>query len=127
MLFGRAAYSPPDRSLNDFYLDGGLIFAGLISGRPADAFGGSFLYSHMSNRARKLDRDMQLFTGLPVPLRDYELSFELTYAASIVPGWTIYPTTHLIFHPGGNVPEPGSSTKPIKNAVVIGVRTVMQY
>ncbi len=127
MLFSRAAYSPPDRSLNDFYLDGGLIFAGLIPGRPADAFGGSFLYSHISNRARDLTRDIRLFTGLPVPLRDYELSLEFTYSASIVPGWTIYPTAHLIFHPGGNVPNPSSPIEPIKNAVVIGVRSVMQY
>lgn len=127
LLFGRAAYSPPDRSLNDFYLDAGIIFAGMIPARPADAFGASFLYSHMSDRARELDRDIRLFTGLQVPLRDYELSFEFTYGASIVPGWTIYPTAHFIFHPGGNVPDPRSPTEPIKNAVVIGVRSVMQY
>jgi len=127
MVFSRAAYSPPDRSLNDFYLDGGIIFAGLIPARPADSFGATFLYSHMSDRARGLDRDTQLFTGLPVPLRDYELSLEFTYGASIVPGWTIYPTAHLIFHPRGNVPDPNSPTQPIKNAVVVGVRSVMQY
>ncbi len=127
LLFGRAAYSPPDRSLNDFYLDAGIIFAGMIPARPADAFGASFLYAHMSDRARGLDRDTRLFTGLPVPLRDYELSFEFTYAAAIVPGWTIYPTAHLIFHPGGNVPDTNSRTKPIRNAVVFGVRSVMQY
>jgi porin len=127
LLFGRAAYSPPDRSLNHFYLDAGIIFAGMIPARPADTFGASFLYSHISDRARGLDRDTRLFTGLPVPLRDYELSFEFTYGASIVPGWTIYPTAHFIFHPGGNVPDPRSPTEPIKNAVVIGVRSVMQY
>jgi len=127
MVFSRAAYSPPARSLNDFYLDGGIVFAGLIPARPGDSFGATFLYSHMSDRARGLDRDTQLFTGLPVPLRDYELSLEFTYGASIVPGWTIYPTAHLIFHPRGNVPDPNSPTQPIKNAVVVGVRSVMQY
>ncbi len=126
-VFGRAAYSPPDRSLNDFYLDAGIIFAGMIPARPADIFGASFLYAHMSNRARGLDRDTRLFTGLPVPLRDFELSFEFTYGAAIVPGWTVYPTAHLIFHPGGNAPDPRSPTEPIRNAVVIGVRSVMQY
>ena len=60
LFFGRAAYSPPDRSLNDFYLDAGIIFAGMIPARPADIFGASFLYSHMSDRARGLDRDMRL-------------------------------------------------------------------
>ena len=127
-MFARAAYSPPDRSLNDFYLDAGIIFAGMLPQRPADIFGASFLYSHMSGRARGLDRDIRLFTGLPVPLRDYELSFEFTYGAAIVPGWTVYPTAHVIFHPGGNVAaNPGSPTVPIRNAVVVGVRSVIQY
>lgn len=127
LLFGRAAYSPPDRSLNDLYVDAGIIFAGMIPARPADNFGASFLYSHMSNRVRGFDLDTRLLTGLRVPLRDYELSFEFTYGASIVPGWTIFPTAHLIFHPGGNVPNPRSPTEAIKNAVVIGVRSVIQY
>ena len=127
LSFGRAAYSPPDRSLNDFYLDAGIIFAGMIPARPADAFGASFLYSHISDRARGLDRDIRFFTGRLVPLRDYELSFEFTYGASIMPGWTIYPTAHLIVHPGGNVPNPRTPTEPVKNAVVIGMRSVIQY
>lgn len=126
-MFSRAAYSPSDRSLNDFYLDGGIVFAGMLPARPADIFGASFLYSHMSNRARALDRDIRQFTGLPVPLRDYELSFEVTYGAAIVPGWTIYPTAQMIFHPGGHVAEPSSPTVPIRNAVVVGVRSVIQY
>jgi porin len=99
----------------------------MIPARPADAFGASFLYAHMSDRARGLDRDIRLFTGLRAPLRDYELSFEFTYGASMAPGWTVYPTAHLIFHPGGNVPAPRSPTQSIKNAVVIGVRSVIQY
>lgn len=126
-MFSRAAYSPSDRSLNDFYLDAGIIFAGMLPSRPADIVGASFLYAHMSNRARGLDRDTRLFTGLPGPLRDYELSFEFTYGAAVAPGWTIYPTAQLIFHPGGNVPDPKSSGEPIRNAVVIGARSVMQY
>lgn len=127
LFFARAAYAPPDRSLNDFYFDAGLIFAGLISARPQDAFGASFLYSHISNRARGLDIDTQLFTGLPVPLRDYELSFDISYAASIVPGWTLQPNVQFIFHPGGNVPLPGSQVDPIKSAIVVGARSTMRY
>lgn len=127
LFFARAAYSMPDRSLNDFYLDAGLIFAGLIPSRPQDAFGASFLYSHMSNRARALDRDTQVFTGLQVPLRDYELSFDISYAATIVPGWTVQPLLSLVFHPGGHIPNGDASIEPIKNAVVVGVRSTMRY
>jgi porin len=127
LLFGRAAYSSPDRGLNDFYLDGGIICAGMIAARPADAFGASFLYAHISKQARGLDIDTRVFTGLPVPLRDYELSLELTYGASIVPGWIVQPNVQLIFHPGGNIPGATSPVEPIRNAVVVGVRSTMRY
>ena len=127
LFFGRAAYSTPDRSLNDFYLDAGIIFAGLIPERPADAFGASFLYAHISNQARGLDRDTQAFTGVLVPLRDYELSFDISYAATIVPGWIVQPNLQLVFHPGGHIPGNASPIEPIRNAVVVGVRSTMRY
>jgi porin len=127
LLFGRAAYSPPDRSLNDFYLDGGIIFAGMIHARPADAFGASFLYAHVSKHARALDLDTRAFTGLQIPLRDYELSIDLSYAATIVPGWIVQPNLQFVFHPGGHVPGSASPVEPIKNAVIVGVRSTMRY
>ncbi len=127
LLFGRAAYSPPDRSLNDLYLDGGIIFAGMIPARPADAFGASLLYAHVSKQARGLDLDTRAFTGLQIPLRDYELSIDLSYAATIVPGWIVQPNLQLVFHPGGHVPGNASPVEPIKNAVIVGVRSTMRY
>ena len=127
MVFSRAGYSPPDRNLVDFYLDAGIIFAGLIPQRPADAFGASFLYAHISREARALDRDTRMFTGTQIPLRDYELSFDLSYSFSIVPGWTVQPNFQLILHPGGNVPSADSPVDPVKNAMVFGVRSTMRY
>jgi porin len=127
LLFGRVAYANPDRSLNDLYLDGGIIFAGMIPQRPQDAFGASFLYSHISSRARGLDRDTQLFTGLAVPLRDYELSFDISYAATVVPGWVVQPNLQLVFHPGGHVAGNVSPVQPIGNAVVVGVRSTVRF
>ncbi len=127
LMFGRAAYSPPDRNVVDFYLDGGIIFAGMIPARPADAFGASFLYAHISKQARGLDQDTRIFTGLPTPLRDYELSFDLSYSATIVPGWTVQPNFQLVFHPGGHVAGTISPVEPVRNAVIFGVRSTMRY
>ena len=127
MVFSRAAYSPPDRNLVDFYLDGGIIFAGLIPQRPADAFGASFLYAHISKDARALDRDTRFFTGTQIPLRDYELSLDISYSISIVPGWTVQPNFQLVFHPGGHVPSADQPTDPVRNAMVFGVRSTMRY
>ena len=127
LVFSRAAYSPPDRNVVDFYLDGGIIFAGLIPSRPADAFGASFLYAHISKHARALDLDTRVFTGVPIPLRDYELSFDLSYSATIVPGWTVQPNLQVILHPGGHVPSATSPIEPVKNAIVLGLRSTMRY
>jgi porin len=127
LLFGRAAYSPPDRSLNDFYLDGGIVFAGMIPARPADAFGASILYAHVSKHARGLDLDTRAFTGVQIPLRDYELSLDFSYAATMVPGWIVQPNLQVVFHPGGQVRGIGSPVEPIRNAVIVGVRSTMRY
>jgi anaerobic ribonucleoside-triphosphate reductase len=40
-LFGRISASPSDRSPIDLYVDGGIVFAGLVPGRPDDKFGAS--------------------------------------------------------------------------------------
>ena len=85
------------------------------------------IYSHISNGVAELDRDRILFTGLPQPVHDYELSVDFTYQAQIVPGWTIQPDFQYIMHPGGHAPNPFAPLVPIKNAVVIGVRTSIEY
>jgi porin len=70
--FARAAYSPPDRNLIDFYADAGIGFVGLVPGRPIDRFGAAIAYMHISRDARRLDTDAQAFAGLPTPVRTAE-------------------------------------------------------
>ena len=127
--FMRVAGSPSDRNLVDFYFDAGLTFTGLIRARPDDAFGLAFAYGRISERARALDRDQVLFTGVATPVRDYEAALELTYSAKIARGWTVQPDLQLIFHPGGHIANPldPSGIAPIRNAVVAGVRTSIAF
>ena len=102
-------HQPPDRNPVEFYLDGGIVFSGMLPGRPDDKVAATFLYSHISRDAAALDRDMIAFTGMPQPIRDYELKLALVYHAQIVPGWTVQPAFHYIFHPGGHVPDPNAA------------------
>jgi porin len=127
LFFARAAYSPPDRNLNDFYFDAGILFAGLIPSRPADTFGASILYANIAKHAHALDIDTRAFTGVPIPLRDYELTLDFSYAVTLVPGWIVQPNLQLVFHPGGHVPGSVSPVEPIRNAVIVGVRSTMRY
>lgn len=127
-VFSRISASPSDRNLINFYWDGGVVFSGMVANRPDDKFGATFIYAQISDRVRGLDHDTVAFSGLPYPIRDFEMTLEFTYQAQIRPGWTFQPNLQFIFHPGGHVPVPGAASfAPIKDATVIGARTVINY
>ena len=54
---------------------------------------------------------------------------EVTYQAQIVPGWTIQPDFQYIINPGGHVADPADpeGLRPLRNALVFGVRTTVNY
>jgi porin len=117
-VFSRMSVSPSDRNLIDAYIDGGIVFAGLIPQRPDDRFGASAIYAKFSDSIRAFDRDTVLFTGVPGPIRDYEANLELTYMAQIIPGWTVQPNLQFIWHPSGDA---------TRNATVVGARSQWRY
>ena len=117
-VFSRMSLSPSDRNLVDAYIDGGIVFAGLIPNRPDDKFGASVIYSKFSDSIQAFDRDTILFTGMPARVRDYEMNFEFTYRAQVIPGWTVQPDLQFVRHPNGDA---------TKNAVVVGLRSLWRY
>ena len=139
-IFARASASPSNRNLIDLYFDAGLTFTGFVPYRPADSFGVAFGYARISRVAQAFDRDVAYFAtlppeeegelpGLPPPIRDYEAVLEVTYQAQIVPGWTIQPDFQYIINPGGHVADPADpdGLRPLRNALVFGVRTTVNY
>jgi porin len=76
-----------------------------------------------------LDRDQVLFTGIERPIRDYESVLEITYEARIAPWWLLQPDLQLVFHPGGytQAPPPAPVGQPIPNALVIGLRSAINF
>ena len=128
-FFVRASLSPSDRNLISAYLDGGFTFSGFSEAHPNDRFGLAATYARISDRARALDRDVQFFTGVPYPVRDYEAVFEATYAHELRPGVVLQPVLQYVMHPGGGVVDPNDPTQThrIRDAVVVGVRTTISY
>src|SRR5262249_40077376 len=127
--FARAAYSPPDRNLIDFYADAGIGFAGLVPGRPLDRFGAAVAYMHISGAAQQLDRDTQFFSGLPTPVRSAEALVEVIYEAHVKPGWLLQPFFQYVFRPSGGVPNPLDPTglARIGDAAIFGLTTTLKY
>ncbi|MGH6848389.1 MAG: carbohydrate porin [Methylocella sp.] len=126
--FARVAVSPTDRNLVDFYADAGINFMGLWDKRPDDSFGIASSLTHLSPEVRQVDAEKALFTNTSLPLRNYELIFELTYQAQIVSGWTVQPDFQYIFHPSGGTIDPVNPlVGRIPDAAVFGVRTQISF
>jgi porin len=128
-FFLRASVSPSDRNLVSTYLDGGFLFTGFSAQHPNDKFGIAATYAKISDSARALDRDVQIFTGTPYPIRDYEAILEVTYQHEVKPGFQLQPVFQYIAHPGGGAVDPNDPTQThrIKDGVMVGMRTIITY
>jgi len=114
---------------NSTYLDGGLLFTGFSEAHPNDKFGIAATYARISDSARARDRDVQIFTGTPYPIRDYEAILEITYQHEVRLGFLLQPVFQYIAHPGGGAVDPNdpTQTRRIKDGVMAGVRTTITY
>ena len=128
--FARAAFSPSDRNLIDFYADYGISFNRLMPGRPEDRFGFAAAYMHISNDVHLLDEDAEHFSGQPVPLRTFEMVVEAIYEAHIKPGWLLQPFFQYVFRPAGGIQNPYNppgTTARIGDAAIFGLTSTIRY
>jgi porin len=125
--FGRIAGLPADRNIVDITIDGGLRFTGMIPARPADEFGFGFAYNRISSRLAGFDRDVNFFNGTALPVHSAEVVAEATYKAKLAEGWFLQPDVQYIWRPGGNAADPNVPAKRIDNAVVLGLRSTVNY
>jgi porin len=129
-LFIRASYSPPDRNIVDVYADAGVEFVGLSDKRPKDKFGLALGYARVSPWAQSLDADFRLLSGRDWPARSYEGLLTAVYQYEVRAGWTMQPNFQYIVHPGGGATNPLGANQPglaLKNAAVLGLRTVLKF
>lgn len=126
-VFGRIAGTQSDRNLVDLFFDTGIVFSGMLPGRPDDKFGASLIYARMSDQASSLDRDAIAFSGSIQPVRDYEMLIEVSYQAQIVPGWTVQPVFQYVVNPGGNVPDAAVPSRAVRSGALFGVRSTIAY
>lgn len=124
-LFARVMATPANRNVVDLYVDGGLVFYGLVPGRPKDSFGVAAAYARISNDAKALDRDAASFGAL-TPVRRDEMLIEASYIAEIVPGWTFQPDFQYVWNPGGGASD-ASGARRLDDSAIFGIRTSVNY
>lgn len=117
-LFARLGGSPGDRNPLAFYAESGATYTGLLPGRNQDVCGVAVVYGHMSRDARRVVGECNHLSAASDPLPDYEMVVEATYRVVIRSEFTVQPVLAWIIHPGG-LPNP--------NAVVIGLRTILDF
>jgi porin len=101
---------------------------GLWDQRPDDSIGIAASYSRLSPSLRDVASGTTFFKNTALPLRDYELVFELTYQAQLVAGWTVKPDFQYIFHPGGGTIDPiNPFIGRILDAAVFALRTQISF
>jgi porin len=123
--FVRAGGAPNDRNLINFYGDAGVVYKGLLSGRPDDKVGIATAYARVGENARELDADTATYGGSYFPIRGGETMIELMYQAQLTKWWTLQPDLQYIIRPGGGVLNPDGSLRP--NAWVVGLRTSLNF
>lgn len=128
-LFIRTSVSPSDRNLIRFYLDGGIQVTGFSAARPDDKFGIAATYARISHDVRRYDQDLQLFTGIATPIRDFEAIFEASYSFQVTPNVAVQPIVEYVMHPGGGSVDPNdpTQTRRIRDAIVLGLRTTTAF
>lgn len=123
--FVRAGGAPNDRNLISFYADGGLLYKGLVPGRPDDKVGIAAAHARVGRNARRLDADIRRFGNLFYPVRSGETVIEMMYQAQLAPWWTLQPDLQYIIRPGGGVLNPDGSLRP--NAWAIAIRSWLSF
>ena len=126
-LFGRVFAAPDDRNLISTQLDGGVAWRGPF-GRADDTLSFGASWARVGDGARDLDRDLQA-QGEDRVRRDSEAVLELNYDYAVVPGHlSLRPIVQWIIHPGAREPDDRvSDTRPLKDAVLLGLRATATF
>ena len=123
-VFARLMGTPrSDRNLIDFSANVGLVFHSPFIYRTDDTLGIGFGYAHVSDAAAALDRATAQFCGCYHPVRNAETFVELTYQYQVRPWLQIQPDLQYVINPGGGVVSASAPLQPVRNELVLGVRT----
>lgn len=102
-----------EKSVMPYYLNGGLIYEGLLSSRPADKTALGFYSAWYGSSLRNAQRDAGL------PSQTNETDFELNHQVQIKPWMYVRPNIQYVIRPNG-IPA-------IHNALVLGVEVGITF
>ncbi len=126
-VFARLFGAPANRNLISAQLDSGVAWRGPF-GRADDTLSFGVSMARVGDDARALDRDRQA-QGEDRVTRDMETVLELNYDYAVIPGQlSLRPVVQWIIHPAAREPDDRvSTTRPLKDAVLVGLRATATF
>jgi porin len=128
-VFFRPMFTPyQDRNLVSASINAGFALKAPLPGRDNDSFGVEMGTVWASSGASGFDRQMQFFQpSVYTPIRSSETFVEATYQFQALPSWQIQPDVQYFINPGLGIANPNDPTQRIKNELVIGLRTNVNF
>jgi porin len=117
-----------DRNLISASINAGFALKAPLPTRDNDIFGVEMGTVWASSGASNFDRQMQFFQpSVYTPIRGSETSIEASYQFQVLPAWVIQPDLQYFINPGLGIANPEEPTQRIKNELVVGLRTNVNF
>jgi porin len=128
-VFFRPMFTPyGDRNLVSASINAGFELKAPLPGRDNDGFGVEMGTVWATSGASGFDRQMQFFQpSVYTPIRSSETFIEASYQFQVLPSWVIQPDVQYFINPGMGIANPDDPTQRIKNEIVVGLRTNINF
>jgi len=125
-VFCQVMGAPAAFNQSNLFIEGGMNWMGPFEGRENDVFGLGVSYLGISPATRQYGNDVIFYTGSGYRYNSNETVVEATYLYQVAPWWALQPDLQIVVNPGAGIPSAYSS-KPLKNAVIAGVRATITF
>ncbi|MBV8439268.1 MAG: carbohydrate porin [Hyphomicrobiales bacterium] len=128
-VFVRPMFTPyQDRNLVSASINAGFALHAPLPGRDNDIVGVEMGTVWASSGASGFDRQMQFYQpSVYTPIRSSETFIEASYQFQVVPSWVIQPDVQYFINPGMGIANPDDPMQRIKNELVVGLRTNINF
>jgi porin len=128
-VFVRPMFTPyQDRNLVNASINAGFALRAPLPTRDNDVFGVEMGTAWASSGASGFDRQMQFFQpSVYTPIRSSETFVEASYQFQVLPSWVVQPNVQYFVNPGLGIANPDDPAQRIKNEIVVGLRTNVNF
>ncbi len=125
-VFLQVMGAPAAFNTSNLFVEAGLNWSAPLDGRDSDVFGLGVSWLGISPAKRRYGSDVVFYTGAGAPYSGNETVLEATYLCQLTPWWSLQPDLQYIVNPGAGIPI-GPDSKPLKNALVGGLRATITF